>query len=367
MTDQVDCVVIGAGIVGLACARALALAGHEVIILEAADNIGTGVSSRNSEVIHAGIYYPPGSLKATLCREGKNELYEFCRSRKIPHKKIGKIIIATSGSEVEELSCIKRRAQENGVTDLTYLTRQDVAQLEPDLDTLAGLYSPSTGIVDSHQLMLALLGEAENAKAMLAVNSTVVRAEVQSKGLSLQVNASGQEFTLNAKKVINAAGLDAALLLAKFKNFPITCIPTQFYCKGTYFSLNRASPFKHLIYPVPNQAGLGVHVTLDLGGQAKFGPDTEWVDSINYDVDESRSSYFLESIRKYWPDLEASWLEPDYTGIRPKLACRGQPPADFYIQGSRNHGVNGLINLMGIESPGLTACLAIASRVCKMI
>lgn len=361
----VECIVIGAGIIGLACARRLARAGVEVILLEAADTFGTETSSRNSEVIHAGIYYPKNSLKAELCVAGKEQLYEYCSSHGIHHKKIGKLIVATTLSEVPLLQEIKQKAVANSVFDLQTLSALEVKQLEPNICAEAALFSPSTGIIDSHQFMLALLGDAEADGAMLAVRSRVVGGCVGSEDVQLQIQGEGGEIQLlNAKMVINASGLSAPIVAGSIQGIPSASIPKAHYCKGSYFTLAMPSPFTHLVYPVPNNsAGLGVHLTLDLAGQARFGPDTEWIDAPNYEIDMKRADSFYEAIRRYWPALENDALQPGYIGIRPKIVGSSDPAADFIIQSQKTHGVKGLINLYGIESPGLTASLSIADRV----
>ena len=360
--ETVDCVVIGAGVVGLAVARALAQAGREVIILECAGLFGSETSSRNSEVIHAGIYYPQNSLKATLCVAGKHALYEFCQSHGVEHRRCGKLIVATDDSQLDTLRGIEQKAINNGVTDLTWLTPAQVAELEPAVRCVAALLSPSTGIIDSHGLMLAYLGDAEEAGAMLALNSPVEGGEIQEQAIVLHVSGS-EPMRLLARSVINCAGLYAGKVAHSLRGLPAETIPPHYYAKGNYYTLSGRSPFSRLIYPVPEQAGLGVHVSIDLGGQARFGPDVEWTDEINYDVDPRRADVFYDAVRKYWPELPDGALAPGYAGIRPKLQAPGEPNADFVIQGPDTHDVPGLVNLYGIESPGLTASLAIAERV----
>ena len=364
--ETVNCVVIGAGVVGLAAARALAQAGREVIILEATSLFGSETSSRNSEVIHAGIYYPQNSLKATLCVAGKQALYEYCASHGVEHRRCGKLIVATDDSQLDTLRGIEKKAINNGVTDLTWLESAQVAELEPAVRCVAALLSPSTGIVDSHGLMLAYLGDAEDAGAMLALNSPVEGGEIQEQGIVLEVGGA-EPMHLLARSVVNGAGLYAGKLAHSLRGLPPETIPPHYYAKGNYYTLSGRSPFSRLIYPVPEQAGLGVHVTVDLGGQARFGPDVEWIDEINYDVDPRRADVFYEAVRKYWPGLPDGALAPGYAGIRPKLHAPGEPNADFVIQGPATHGVAGLVNLYGIESPGLTASLAIAERVCSLL
>jgi L-2-hydroxyglutarate oxidase LhgO len=363
--DSVDVVVIGAGVVGLAVARALALQGREVMVLEAADAIGTGTSSRNSEVIHAGIYYPQGSLKARLCVEGKALLYAYCAERGIGHSRCGKLIVATQTSQIPQLQAIIAKAAANGVHDLVLLTRAQAQALEPALDCVAAVLSPSTGIVDSHALMLALQGDLENAGGMVVLNSPLARAHCSPSAIVL-VAEDGTE--LAAQTVVNAGGLQAQALAARFDGLDAQHVPPSHYAKGNYFTLSGRSPFGRLIYPVPEAAGLGVHLTLDLGGQAKFGPDVQWVDSPDdLVVDPRRGDAFYAEVRKYWPGLPDGALQAGYAGIRPKIQAPDQPASDFLIQGQFEHGVAGLVNLFGIESPGLTSALAIGRHVCELL
>ncbi|WP_137893997.1 NAD(P)/FAD-dependent oxidoreductase [Ramlibacter sp. 2FC] len=363
--EQVDVVVVGAGVVGLAVARALALQGREVMVLEAADAIGTGTSSRNSEVIHAGIYYPQGSLKAQLCVRGKELLYAYCAERAIAHRRCGKLIVATSEAQRPQLAEIRAKAAANGVPDLAPLTREAALALEPQLECVAALHSPSTGIVDSHALMLSLLGDLEHAGGLLALNSPLRSARVEGAAIVLTAE-DGTE--LAARSLVNAAGLRATDLARRFAGLDPRHVPRAHYAKGNYFSLSGRSPFQRLIYPVPEAAGLGVHLTLDLGGQAKFGPDVQWVDRPDdLVVDPARGQAFYAEVRRYWPGLPDGALLPGYAGIRPKISGPGQPAADFLIQGPREHGVPGLVNLFGIESPGLTSCLAIGEYVGELL
>lgn len=363
--EQLDCVVIGAGVVGLAVARALALAGREVLVLEAADAIGTGTSSRNSEVIHAGIYYPQGSLKARLCVQGRQMLYTYCAERGIGYQRCGKLLVATSAAQLPQLQGIIDKAAANGVTDLVLLTREQARAMEPQLDCLAAVHSPSTGIVDSHALMLALQGDLENAGGMVALNSPLARAHVVPDALVLEA-ADGT--VLQARTVVNAAGLHAPALALQFAGLDPALVPPAYYAKGNYFTLSGRSPFARLIYPVPEAAGLGVHLTIDLGGQAKFGPDVQWVDSPDdLVVDPARGDAFYAEVRKYWPALPDGALLPGYAGIRPKIQSPHEAARDFLIQGPAAHGVRGLVNLFGIESPGLTSSLAIGDHVATML
>ena len=365
MVDQVQTVVIGAGVVGLAVARALALSGREVVVLEAADAIGTGTSSRNSEVIHAGIYYPVGSLKARLCVRGKELLYAFCEEKGVEHRRCGKLIVATNADEVVQLEQIRQKAKANGVLDMQMLSREQARELEPELACDAALLSPSTGIVDSHGLMLALQGDMEQAGGALALLSPVVFAQVKTDGILIRTE-DGTE--LLAQEVVNAAGLFAPHVSSLIHGLDACFVPRAFFAKGNYFTLSGRAPFKHLIYPVPEAAGLGVHLTLDLGGQAKFGPDVEWVDSpADLQVDPHRCEGFYAEVQKYWPGLKLGSLAPGYAGIRPKISGPHESAADFVIQGADVHRVNGLVNLFGIESPGLTSCLAIAETVLQSL
>ncbi len=359
--EQVDTVVVGAGVVGLAVARALALAGREVLVLEACEAIGTQTSARNSEVIHAGIYYPRDSLKARLCVQGKLMLYAYCSERTIAHRRCGKLIVATSQEQVPLLRSLVEKAAANGVDDLVMLNRDQARQLEPALDCVAAVHSPSTGIVDSHGLMLALQGDLENAGGVVAFNSPLARARVTPCGIELEARDGTQ---LRARSVVNAAGVPAPTLARRFEGLDDRYVPGEYYAKGNYFTLAGRSPFSRLIYPVPEAAGLGVHLTVDLGGQAKFGPDVQWVDSPDdLGVDAARGDAFYAEVRKYWPGLPDGALQAGYAGIRPKISGPGEAARDFVIQGPDTHGVPGLVNLFGIESPGLTSSLAIAAHV----
>jgi L-2-hydroxyglutarate oxidase LhgO len=363
MAADIDCVVLGAGVVGLAVARELALSGHEVLIVEAAEAIGTGISSRNSEVIHAGIYYPAGSLKARLCVSGKNMLYAYCDERGVPYKRLGKLIVSDSPEHSAKLDDIAERARQNGVDDLYRVDGAEARRLEPALRCDAALVSPSTGIVDSHALMLALQGDAENHGAQCVFHTRFKQGKVLESGEFLLAFEGDEDMELTANCVINATGLSAPNTARSLHGQPASLIPEAFYCKGSYFTLSGRSPFQRLIYPMPDHAGLGVHLTLDLGGQVKFGPDTEWVDGEDYTLHPGRADAFYEAVRSYWPELPDQALSPGYTGIRPKIVGPDAPAADFVIAGPATHGVANLINLFGIESPGLTACLAIAREV----
>jgi L-2-hydroxyglutarate oxidase LhgO len=360
--DKVECVVIGAGVIGLAIARRLALAGREVIVLEAAEGIGTVTSSRNSEVIHAGIYYKAGSLMARMCVDGKWALYDYCRSHGISHKNCGKLIVATTPKETEKLQSIRAHAEANGVLDMQILTGEAARALEPALNCDAALLSPSTGIIDSHSYMLALRGDAEAAGAAFAFHTPLLRAKANAGKLELEAGGEAP-MTLACDLLVNAAGLDAPATARQIEGMPAELIPQAYLAKGNYFSCSARAPFSRLIYPVPEPGGLGVHLTLDMAGQARFGPDVEWVDRIDYAVDPARAERFYPAIRKYWPTLPDGALMPSYSGMRPKIVPPAIASQDFMIQGRREHGVDGLINLFGIESPGLTSSLAIADYV----
>ncbi len=361
--DQADCVVVGAGVVGLAVARALALQGRDVLVLEAAGAIGTGTSSRNSEVIHAGIYYPQGSLKARLCVRGRQLLYAYCAERHVPHRRCGKLIVATSEAQLPALRDLERRALANGVEGLAWLSRTQAQQLEPQLECVAALLSPETGIIDSHALMLALQGDLENAGGAVVFHSPVESMRVLGGGIALRTQ-DGTE--LLARTVVNAAGLGAPALAARIEGLDARHVPRAHYAKGSYFTLAGRAPFSRLVYPVPEAAGLGVHLTLDLGGQAKFGPDVEWVERPDdLEVDPDRARGFYAEVRKYWPQLPDGALLPGYAGMRPKIHGPGEPAADFLVQGPAEHGVPGLVQLFGIESPGLTSALALGEWVAE--
>jgi L-2-hydroxyglutarate oxidase LhgO len=363
--NDLDCVVAGAGVVGLAIGRALALQGREVMVLEAASSIGTGTSSRSSEVIHGGMYYPQGSLKAQLCVEGRKLFYAYAAERGVPHKQCGKLIVATSPAQVAHLEKIVASGIANGVHDLRLLTEDEALALEPQLNCVAAVHSPSTGIVDSHALMLAYQGDLENAGGMVVTRSAVSHGECASEGIVLTLE---DETVVRCKTFVNATGLDAPGLARKIAGLPPDSIPTPYYAKGSYFNLVGSHPFSRLIYPVPEAAGLGVHLTLDLGGQARFGPDVEWVSSPDdLVVDPARCEGFYAEVRRYWPGLRDDSLIPAYAGMRPKISAPHEPARDFCIQGPVDHGVSGFVNLFGIESPGLTSSLAIGNLVVRML
>src|SRR6201989_502801 len=363
--DRVECVVIGAGVIGLAVARRLAQAGREVIVLETAEGIGTVTSSRNSEVIHAGIYYKAGSLMARMCVAGKKALYAYCADHGIPHRNCGKLIVATTPKESEKLQSIRAHAEANGVGDMQTLSGAATRALEPALNCDAALLSPSTGIIDSHAYMLSLRGDAEAAGAVFAFHTPLLRAKAAAG--KFELDAGGEApMTLECQLLINAAGLDAPATARRIDGMPPGLIPHAYLAKGNYFSCSAKAPFSRLIYPVPEPGGLGVHLTLDMAGQARFGPDVEWVDHIDYEVDPKRSERFYPAIRKYWPTLPDGALMPSYSGMRPKIVPPAVASQDFLVQGPKDHGVDGLINLFGIESPGLTSSLAIADFVAEI-
>ena len=357
--ENVDCLVIGAGVIGLACARALAEAGREVVVVERNDVIGAEISSRNSEVIHAGIYYPTGSDKARLCVAGKQQLYAYCDQRGVPHRRCGKIIVATDSAQIEALEGYHRQAESNGVA-LRWLDEQALRDLEPQLRAVAGLWSDSTGIIDSHAFMLSLLGDLERAGADVAFNTEVHDLQ-QPHGDRIEVTTSS--MTVACRWLINCAGLQAPELAGQL----VPDTPQAYYARGQYYAYSGPSPFSHLVYPVAEPGGLGVHVTLDMAGQIKFGPDVVWLQDIDYSFDDSRKSSFVQAIRHYYPALDPQRLHPSYTGIRPKITGPDEPAGDFQVRGPALHGVSGLINLLGIESPGLTASLAIAEVVANQV
>jgi L-2-hydroxyglutarate oxidase LhgO len=362
MTEKVDAVVVGAGVVGLAVARRLALAGQEVVLLEASSAIGTETSSRNSGVIHAGIYYPHDSLKARLCVRGKELLYEYCEQHSVPHQCIGKLIVATSELQQTTLEKLARQAKANGVGDLERLNAAEVKQMEPNISAVSALYSRSTGILDSAALMLSYQVDLEAAGGILSLNAPVNGVQVKVSGF--RINIGGNDpMMLDTKLLVNSTGLNMVETLGSIEGFPAENIPTLTYAKGNYFSLSGRSPFSHLIYPVPERAGLGIHATLDLAGQVRFGPDVEWVEQPDYRVSAERLDTFYGAISTYFPSIDRSRLSADYAGVRPKLSAPNEAASDFLIQCEATHGIAGMINLMGIESPGLTSSLAIAELV----
>jgi L-2-hydroxyglutarate oxidase LhgO len=370
--DSVDVVVVGAGVVGLACARALALAGREVLVIEREGLYGSGVSARNSEVVHAGLYGAPGSLKAQLCVRGRALLLAFCEQRGVGHRRCGKLVVATSAAEESALDALLERGRDNGVEGLQRLSAAQARELEPSLACTAALHSPASAIVDSHGLMTALLGDAESAGALLALNTPFESAEHGGDGWRLRTGGS-EPFVLRCRWIVNAAGLAAQAVALAMAGFPAANVPAQHLAKGHYFGLAGRSPFSRLIYPMPVDGGLGIHLTLDLGGQARFGPDVEWLPAgstealLDYGVDARRAAAFEVDVRRYWPALPAGALVPAYSGVRPKLSGPGQAAADFMITGPQQPGTARVVQLFGIESPGLTACLAIAERVAGVV
>jgi L-2-hydroxyglutarate oxidase LhgO len=364
---EVDCVVIGAGVIGLACARRIARGGREVLILEAGGEIGSGISARNSEVIHAGIYYPAGSLKARLCVAGRDMLYAYCADHGVTARRVGKLVVATSPDQIPALHKLMEQGRANHVDDLMLLDTDDARKLEPELSCVAAFHSPSTGIIDTHGLMLSLLGDAEARGAALALRAPVESGWLEDDGRITLAVGGTEPMQVTARLLVNAAGLGAQATARNLQGYPAGRIPPLYYAKGNYFSLSGRSPFARLIYPMPESAGLGVHLTLDLAGQARFGPDVEWIDEPKYDVDAKRGDAFYAAIRTYWPALRDGALQPAYAGIRPKIQGPGQPVADFRIDGPEVHGLPGQVHLYGIESPGLTSSLAIADEVALRI
>jgi L-2-hydroxyglutarate oxidase LhgO len=362
MTESVDVAIVGAGVVGLAVARAMALQGREVVVLEAHEAIGTETSSRNSEVIHGGLYYPKGSLKARSCVEGRERLYAYCREHGVPHARLGKLIVATSDDEIPGVEKIEAAARANGVDNLEWLTASEAQRMEPELNCVAALLSPSTGIIDSHALMLAYQGEAEAAGAFVAFRTPVLGGHVRGDGFELSVGGD-EPTTIRCRYLINAAGLYAPTVAGSIEGIPRQTIPPAYFCRGVYFTLSGKTPFHRLIYPVPVPGGLGVHITLDLAGQARFGPDVEWIETVDYAVDPRRGDKFYDAVRRYWPGLRDGALQPGYAGIRPKISG----PADFVVQGPEAHGIPGLVNLYGIESPGLTSSLPLADEAVRQL
>lgn len=366
--EMVDCIIAGAGVIGLAIAREAAKRGWEALVLESANAIGTETSSRNSEVIHAGIYYPAGSLKARFCVDGRERLYRFAEERHVPYSRCGKLIVATTSEQEPMLSSIAAKARSCGVDDLTLLTAAEAKALEPALQCTAAILSPSTGIIDSHSLMLALMGEAEEHGAFVCFNTSIVSGRIVRDGVVMQTfdHSTNTHYEVAAARFINAAGLSATTVARSLDGFNPKFAPPLRYAKGSYFSAIGKTTFSRLIYPVPEPGGLGVHLTLDLNGCMRFGPDVEWVDAIDYQVDPRRADHFYAEIRKYWPQLADGSLQPAYSGVRPKLSGPDDPNADFVIQGPETHGMKSVVNLLGIESPGLTSCLAIAEHAVRL-
>jgi L-2-hydroxyglutarate oxidase LhgO len=361
--EGLDTLVVGAGVIGLAAADALARAGREVVIVESESLIGSGVSARNSEVIHSGIYYPPGSHKARLCLRGKQLLYAFCATHGVPHRRCGKLIVATHAGQLDALRALQARGAANGVEGLHWLDAAPARALEPQLHCAAALLSESTGIVDSHVLMTALLGRAEAHGAALALRTRFAQARVVAAGFEVVLADESGTSRFRVARLAIAAGLHSPSVAARVEGLPPERVPVERYARGNYFALAGRSPFTRLVYPVPQKDGLGVHLTLDLAGQARFGPDVEWLDAPAFDVNLARLPQFCEEIRRYWPALPDGALRPDYAGVRPKIYEANEPAADFRIDGPAAHGVDGLVCLFGIESPGLTAALAIGEEV----
>jgi L-2-hydroxyglutarate oxidase LhgO len=363
--EHVDCIVIGAGVIGLACGRALAAAGLQTIVLEAEPRIGSGVSSRSSEVIHAGIYYAPDSLKARFCVQGRELLYRYLSERSLPHRRLGKLIVATEQAQLASLAELQRRGKANGVEHLEMLDASQAAILEPILSCAGALHSPDTGIVDSHALMLSLCGDLESCGGSIALRSPVQRVSRHDGAWQLKLGID-EGYRILCDILVNAAGLSAQRVAATVEEYPPHRIPALRLSRGNYFSLTRAAPFGRLIYPLPGDGGIGIHLTLDLGGAARFGPDVEWIDRIDYNVDPDRAGHFYRSIRAFWPQLPDGALQPAYAGIRPKLSGPGEPARDFVIDGPGQHGLPGLIQLFGFESPGLTSALAVGQQVMQL-
>lgn len=360
--EKVECVVIGAGVVGIAIARHLAKVGRDVLLLEAETTFGSQTSSRNSEVIHAGIYYPSGSQKAVHCVRGKNYLYQYCTDKGIPFQRCGKLVVATHNDQVPVLMKLVAQADENGVHDLQFLSASEVQALEPAANAVAGVLSPSTGIIDSHAYMLAMIGDFEAFGGTIAYRSAISGGAIENGKITLHVG-SPVEISLQAKTVINCAGLQAISVARSIQGLPAHTIPTPAFAKGSYFAYQAPVPFKHLIYPVPEPGGLGIHLTKDLANQARFGPDVEWISKPDFEVDSQKKAVFLDAIRRYWPDVRPEKLTPDFAGIRPKIGGAAHGPADFILSGPAEHGISGVYNLYGIESPGLTSSLSIAESI----
>ena len=364
--EHADCIVVGAGVIGLACARALAAAGLQTIVLESESRIGSGVSSRSSEVIHGGMYYPHDSLKARMCVQGRQMLYEYLGERGLPHRRLGKLIVAVDEAQLGQLDELRRRGLANGVERLELLDAARAIALEPALRCRGALHSPDTGVVDSHALMLSLSGDLEARGGAVALRSPLRRA-LRQDGAWRLTTGSGETFEIACDVLVNAAGLSAQGVAAAVEPYPGERIPPLRLARGNYFSLAQRAPFQRLIYPIPADGGLGVHLTLDLGGAARFGPDVEWIDAVDFNVDPRRADSFYPSIRTYWPQLPDGALQPAYAGIRPKLSGPGQPARDFVIDGPDQHGLPGLVQLFGFESPGLTSALAVGRHVSRML
>ncbi len=365
-SETTDAIVIGAGVIGLAMARQLARAGREVLVLESHGSFGMETSSRNSGVIHAGIYYPPGTLKSRCCLRGKQLLYEYCESRQVIAQRCGKLIIATSDAQRERLRALQENAGNAGLEDLQWLEQAQVNEMEPDVKASAGLYSPSTGIIDMHGLMLALLADLEAGGGVLVTNTRVLGGSASASGIELAVDDDNR-FTLTAKTVVNAAGHGATAIARSVKGLAGQHIPSVYPVRGHYYEHSGKLPFTRLIYPLPGETGLGVHVTIDIAGQARFGPDNEYCETVDYHFDESRRPQFVEAIRDWYPGLDETRLHPGFVGVRPNLRAPGEEVQDFVLSGPAEHGINGLVNLFGIDSPGLTACMALAEEALEKL
>ncbi len=363
MVENLEYVVVGAGIIGLSIAREIALSGKEVLVLEANEDIGTGISSRSSEVIHSGIYYNKNSHKNTLCNKGRKLLYNYCYEKKIPFQKIGKLIVATNQEEKEELFSLKKRGLDNGLKGIKYLNQNELNKKEPALESIGALYVPMTGIIDSHSLMLALRNDVENNNSLIALRTPFISASKKNNVFNVKTGDKNNPTLIQSHNIINASGLNARKVAQSIDQMKNTLIPNLFFNKGSYFSMSGPAPFKHLVYPLPNINSLGIHYCLNVEGIPRFGPDHEWVKEIDYSVSLEKKTQFIESIKKYWPGIKDANLRPDYAGIRPSINTKSQHSNDFIIQTKQQHGIKGLINLFGIESPGLTAALAIAQFV----
>ncbi len=366
--EEVDCIVAGAGVVGLAVARQMALSGYEVIVVEPHTQVGAETSARNSEVIHSGIYYPTDSIKAKACVEGRMLLYKYCHDFNIPHRRVGKLIVAADQAELEQLTALRKKGEANGVSDLIELDHRSTVQLEPNLIKAAGaLLSPSTGIIDSHAFIQSLLGELEKNGGCVAYGSHVTGAEVCHDGSIVSVKRGAETTRIKTRNFINAAGHGAPILAANCKGYFKDALPAQYFARGVYFSYSGAPPFQRLVYPLPEPGGLGTHATIDMGGQCRFGPDVEWVSGLDYTLDPLRIEMFLQSICRYWDGIDPDRLVPAFAGVRPKISGPGAPSADFTILGEQDHGLQGQVHLFGIESPGLTSCLSLADIVTRII
>lgn len=363
---DVETIIIGAGIIGLAVARRLAMLGKEVLLIEESDAIGTHTSSRNSEVVHAGLYYVPGSLKARLCVSGREALYSYCEQRNVPAKAIGKLIVAVSEAQIPVLEALHKRAMANGVGDVIFLDRADALRMEPEVECFAALYSPSSGIVDSHALMLALQGDAEAHGAQCVLRTSVIGIAYRKAGFEVRT-AGSEDMALECRSVINCAGLGAQEIARNTEGYPPNRIPPRFLAKGNYFSVSGKTPFSHLVYPLPVEGGLGIHVTLDLSGRMRLGPDLHWVDKVDYTPDASLMHNFYAAVTPFWPEIMDRKLSCTYSGIRPKVSGPGSGDTDFLVEGPADHGIEGLVNFFGIESPGLTASLALADHAANKL